>query len=181
MVKSIGPIQVVKTLSAEHAAAINECVMYIREPEDLEHPDFLLSKVEPAGCWDSSRKMLFAGHTGVFLGFLQFTPAWADEFDSFILICRFDVTKDWKRGPPWRYSLVRGDDWTHIRSRYHERYEYDADAFRQLRGLEELSLDLPHLYDESKSKRVVVLLGDASLDPGKGPECQFLELRVVDK
>jgi hypothetical protein len=76
--QSVGPIQVVKTLSAEQAASIKQRVTCIRELRNLGQPKFQPSKVEPAGCWESSQRILYAGHTGVFLGYMEFVPA--DEF-----------------------------------------------------------------------------------------------------
>jgi hypothetical protein len=140
--KFVGSIQVVKALSTEQSAAIDTRVTYIREPDQLEHPNFLLSEAQPPGCWDPSQKMFFAGHTGVFLGYLNFTPTWADEFESFVLVCRFDSVR---LDEPWRYALVRGDDWTRIRPQYQEHYVYSYDGFLQSSRQEELSLDLPHL------------------------------------
>ncbi|EMD60267.1 hypothetical protein COCSADRAFT_250555 [Bipolaris sorokiniana ND90Pr] len=169
--RSIKSFQVATTLSLKEATAIRERVLSITRPIHLNHPDIGLSEIEPVGCWDPFRRMLFAGHTGVFLGFLHFMPEWADEFDSFVLVCRFD----WTRDPSWRFDLVRGDDWLDIRPRYHNLYEYNYSAFMMYRPM--LSLDLPHLYDESRRKQVVVYLASDEL-PTKG--CASLSLEVKD-
>jgi hypothetical protein len=167
--RSVKSLQIVKILSAKEVTAINEQVLSIIKPVHLDHPDIRLSEIEPIGCWDPSQRMLFAGHTGVFLGFLHFMPEWADEFDSFVLVCRFDRTRD----PSWRLDLVRGDEWRDIRPRYHNLYEYNHSAFMLSRPV--LSLNLPHLYDESRRKQVVVSLASDEL-PAKG--CAYLGLEV---
>jgi hypothetical protein len=48
--ESAVPIQVIKTLSTEQAASIKRRVTYLRKSGNLGLPDFLPSKVEPAGC-----------------------------------------------------------------------------------------------------------------------------------
>jgi hypothetical protein len=91
MTRIVRPIQVVKTLSTEQAASIKNRVTCIRKPKNLGLPDFLPSKIGLVGCWDSSQRMLFAGHTGVFLSYIEFFQS--DQFESFILVCRFDSTR----------------------------------------------------------------------------------------
>ncbi|KAM5348895.1 hypothetical protein ACJ41O_008718 [Fusarium nematophilum] len=162
-------LQVAKVLSEKEAAAIRERVLRISWQVD-DDDDMRLSEVEPVGCWDPSERVLYAGHTGVFLGFLRFTPKWADEFDYFVLVCRFDSSRD---AMPWRLDLVAGDDWPSMRPRYHEVYGYRHDAFLQPRS--GLSLDLPHLFDESRRKQVV-----ASLVPDELSVKGYLSLEVVD-
>jgi hypothetical protein len=73
--------------------------------------------------------MLFAGHTGVFLGYMEFVGT--DEFEPFALVCRFDSTR---RGEPWRYALVPDHDWSRIRPRYHKHYNYLSEAFLGANG-----------------------------------------------
>ncbi|KAH7348076.1 hypothetical protein BKA66DRAFT_477434, partial [Pyrenochaeta sp. MPI-SDFR-AT-0127] len=151
-----GPVrslQITKALSAKDSMYVREHVLTFFRPESLQHEAFGLSEIEPTGCWDPSRKMLFAGHTGVFLGYLRFEPAWADEFDSFVLICRFDRTIN----PPWRLQLVCGDDWRDDQPRYQDIYGYHHKAFQQ-HSLLVPSLTLQHLYDESRAKQVTVSL-----------------------
>lgn len=169
--RSIKSLQVATTLSAEEVTSIREHVLLITKPVRLDHPSIGLSEIEPVGCWDPFRKMLFAGHTGVFLGFLHFKPEWADEFDSFVLVCRFDRTRD----PSWRFDLVRGDDWRSIRPRYHNLYEYNYKAFTQPRKT--LGLYLSHLYDESRRKRIRVSLASDELVAKGGA---YLSLNVED-
>lgn len=164
-------LQVAKVLSANQVTAIREQVLYISRPVGLQYQDMRLSKIEPIGCWDPSRRMLFAGHTGVFLGFLHFVPDWADEFDSFVLVCRFDRTRD----PPWRLDLVCGDDWRDIQPRYHDLYRYHHHAFLLPRSA--VSLTLEHLYNESRKKEVVVSFVSNEPSP---KETAYLSLDVVD-
>jgi hypothetical protein len=173
--ESIGPIQVVKTLSTEQAASIKKRVTYIHKPKNPGLPD-LSCKAEPAGCWDSSQKMLFAGHTGVFLGYMEFVLA--DEFQTFVLVCRFDSRRFEN---PWRYALVRGHHWTRIRPLYHERYSYFSSDFFEPKRQKELNLHLPHLHDKSKAKRVILSIGGTGLDSPDSPESQSIDIRVVDE
>jgi len=120
---------------------------------NLQHPDFVLSEIEPVGCWDPSRRPLFACHTGVFLGFMHFIPNWADEFESFVLIFRYsNMTK-----LPWCYTVVHGDDWKDLRPKYQEYFGFRSDA---LSAGETQSISLPQLYEESKGKRVIVSSSD---------------------
>jgi hypothetical protein len=174
--KSVGLIQVVKTLSTEQAASIKRRVTYLRKPGALGLPDFLPSKVEPAGCWDPWQRMLFAGHTGVFLGYMEFDRT--DEFEPFALVCRFDSTR---RQEPWRYALVNDYSWTRIQPRYHEHYNYLSEAFFRPHWLPEQSLYLRHLHDESKPEGVILSIGSTGLGSPESLEFQSVEISVVDK
>jgi hypothetical protein len=177
MAESVGAIQVVKMLSTKQATSIRKRVTYIRRFRNSQGlPDFLPSKVEPAGCWDSLQRMLFAGHTGVFLGYMEFVLA--DDFEPFALVCRFDSIRFEE---PWRYALVDGRAWTGIRPLYHEYYNYYSGAFLEPKWLNEQSLYLRHIHDESIAKRVNLSIEDAGVDNPEFPEFQSIEIRVVDE
>ena len=101
-VESLGEVksfQVVKTLSKRHAARIDQSVLPVDIPEEIRS-----FEVEPKRCWNPSQRTLFAGHTGAFLGYLHFSPPWADEFDFFVLVCRCE-----QQHYAWTFDFVRGD------------------------------------------------------------------------
>lgn len=137
----------------------------MQTPETIPNEDFLLSEVEPVGAWDPTRKLLFAGHVGVVLGFLRFTPKWADLFDSFILVCRFDSMTSGQGS--WRFCMVSGDDWKHMQAsaRFANILSYSADMFVASPG--DVSLTLDHLYDETKCKWVEISFADVLHANGK--------------
>lgn len=169
----LNAVQVVKTLAPHEAAAIDTFIMHIQLPQDTNHPDFRLSRVEPRGCWDPSQNMLFAGHSGSFLGYMFFRPEWADEFDNFALICRFDRSRISE--VPWRFDLMRGDEWLDTEFKRLERSGYNSAAFRN--PITERRLALCHLYDESKGKVVTVRLSDTDIN---GRIIQCLSMHVQD-
>jgi Heterokaryon incompatibility protein (HET) len=143
-------LQIVKTLSVYQSEAIAENVLEILTPKNLYSPDFGLSKVKRMESLDTGRRHLFAGHTGAFLGYLKFEPEWADEFESFVLVCGFDRS----RAPVerWRFHLVRGDHWeTEIRSRFDDRHNF---AREFLRGSQTLAI--PHLNEKGRQKVIEV-------------------------
>lgn len=99
---------------------------------------------------DTKKRLLFAGHTGAFLGYLRFEPEWAYNFDFFVLVCGFDRS----RAPDerWRFHLVRGYHWEkEIRSRFDDRYNFDRNF---LRGNQTLAI--PHISDNRRQKVVEV-------------------------
>jgi len=143
-------LQIVKTLSAYTSQTIAENVLEILTPKDLYSPDFGLSKVKRMESLDVGRRLLFAGYTGAFLGFLKFEPDWANEFESYVLVCGFDRS----RAPDerWRFHLVRGDQWEmEIRSKFDDRYSF---AKNFLRGGQTLAI--PHLNEKGRQKVIEV-------------------------
>ena|ERR1700753_1120478 len=117
--------------------------------------------------------MLFAGHSGSFLGYMVFRPEWADEFDSFILTFRFDRSRI--SVVPWRFDLVPGDEWDDAEFRRLERSGYNSVVFRN--PVMERRLSLSHLYDESRGKAVTARLSNTGVN---GRMVQCLSMRVED-
>jgi hypothetical protein len=143
----------VKTLTSKQSALIEDRVLQIAEPQNLQ--DLGIRSVQPAGSWSLSERSLYAGHTGVFLAYIHFAPPWSDEFDSFVLVCYFGQYG-------WQYHLVRGDDWLDIRPEFYDYYRNG----NHLQAAD-LSLDLPHLYEEEKKKIVRVEIVNGSSDDSK--------------
>jgi hypothetical protein len=128
----------VKILSLEQSDTIDKHILSIQAPEDLT-----LVCVEPTGSWSPSERILYAGHTGVFVGYMHYSSlAWSDAFDSFVLVCHF--AKD-----HWSYDLVRGDDWAGLKPRFYEHYRNGASLVDR-----HLKLVLPHLWEENNAKLV---------------------------
>jgi hypothetical protein len=136
----------VKMLTPSESSLIDQRYLYIEKPTELELPWWGLRKVEPAGCWDLSRQELYAGHAGVFLGHMHFSPQWAEEYDSFVLVCYFAECG-------WKCDLVRGDEWARTQltmfQQYHNGYNLH-DTPVQLR--------LPHLFVKGVAKTVCASL-----------------------
>jgi hypothetical protein len=161
-------LQIVKTLMPHQAAAIERNVIGIRMP------DFPISKIEPIGSWDPSRSMLFAGHTGTFVGYIHFTPEWSDEYDSCIFVCHFNSS--WSISP-WRFHLVCGDDWKDIEPKFPGYYRQQDDEGANLQVLEP-SLVLPHLYKESLEMVVTVKIAPTTVH---APEVTWLDMEVEQR
>ena len=161
-------LQIVKTLMPHQIAAIERNVIGIRIPE------YPIAKVEPVGCWDPSRNMLFAGHTGAFVGYIHFTPEWSDEYDSYILVCHFNSS--WSTSP-WRFHLECGDDWKDKETRYSSYYNLCDEDGANLQALE-LSLNLPHLYKQSVEMVVTVR---AAFNIRQAPEVTWLDMDVKQR
>jgi hypothetical protein len=116
-------LQVVRTLSSYQSSAITENVLEILTPKDLYGPDFGLSKTERMESLDPGKRLLFAGHTGAFLGYLQFEPEWAGKFDSFVLVCGFDRFR--VPAERWRFRLAQGRRWEkEIRARFDDLHNF---------------------------------------------------------
>ena len=145
-------VWVAKTLLSVQSESINRQVLHIHAPLDLTSG--ILTEVEPVGSWDPSKNVLYAGHTGSFIGFMHITPNWADEFDSFVLLCRFNSKSE--NGYPWQCNLVDGDRWRGIRSQYLKLYHLKSDSYRG--SASQLKLELPHLYDENRARHVSITL-----------------------
>ncbi|KAI4907301.1 hypothetical protein J4E90_009804 [Alternaria incomplexa] len=137
----------VKILSLEQSKTIDTHVLPIQAPEELT-----LVCVEPTGSWSPSEKILYAGHTGVFVGYMHYSSSeWSDAFDTFVLVCHFAKNQ-------WRYDLVRGDDWTEIKPQFYERYRNGVNL-----GDGDAKLVLPHLWEEHNAKVVETVLRDGRL------------------
>jgi len=137
----------VKILSPEQSNTIERHVLSIQAPKELT-----LVYVEPTGSWSPSEEILYAGHTGVFVGCMHYSSSeWSDAFDTFVLICHFAKNQ-------WSYSLVRGDDWTEIKPRFYERYRNGANL-----TVLDTQLVLPHLWEEGNTKVVKTVLRDGCL------------------
>jgi hypothetical protein len=136
----------IKTLSLEQSDAIEKNVLSIQTPEEAT-----LDYVEPVGSWSQSEKMLYAGHTGVFVGYMQYSSAWSDAFDTFVLVCHFAKNH-------WSYGLVPGDDWTEIKPHFYEMYRNGDNLFQQ-----DTELVLPHLWKDRNVKVVKASFGDGRL------------------
>lgn len=70
--------------------------------------DFGNCVADPVGSYDPSHLHLVPDYEGLFLSVLEFTPPWADEFDSFVVVCR--CYGDTRGG--WDFALLMGDEWT---------------------------------------------------------------------
>ncbi|KAI4949152.1 hypothetical protein J4E91_005616 [Alternaria rosae] len=137
----------IKILSLEHSDTIENNVLSIKAPEELT-----LVCVEPTGSWSPSEETLYAGHTGVFVGYMHYSSSeWSDAFDTFVLICHFAKNQ-------WNYGLVRGDDWTEIKRQFYERYRNGANLVDR-----HAKLVLPHLWEEDNTKVVKTVLRDGCL------------------
>jgi hypothetical protein len=147
--------RVLKSLSFDLARRIEDSVLQIKAPPNIHQLMPSQFAVEPTGSYDRSKSLLYAGHTGAFLGHLHFTPNWAEEFDSFVVVCRYDSQYQ-NRKQRWRFAVLTGEEWELLKPRYQQRFNFESDMF----SVDSLSEDpsrrenstaLLHLYD---SKRV---------------------------
>lgn len=146
-------IQVVKWLPAYLSAAMCSSVFKVLTPENLhDHNEFQLSHVEPTGSWHPLRQLLFAGYNGVFLGYMEFNPVWTDEFDSFVLVVRFDKVQVQY---PWQFTLVSGDNWKSQKAHFRKEYFFASPMLNQHKVI------LHHLYDRTREKTVSLRLSSS--------------------
>jgi hypothetical protein len=73
------------------------------------------------GNYNPAKHLLIPNVNGTFLGCIEFTPTWAEDFDSFILICRCN-------------DLISGHDWAGLKIEYRKIYSFNS-HFREYDGL----------------------------------------------
>ena len=163
-------VWIAKTLLPAQSESIDRQVLRIHAPFDLTSG--IITEIEPVGSWDPSKNLLYAGHTGSFNSFMHITPDWADEFDSFVLLCRFNSKAE--NGYLWECNLVDGDRWRGIRSQYFKRYKFKSESYSG--STTQLKIKLPHLYDENSARQVSITL--CQKDTSGGVEYQlFLDVK----
>ncbi|KAG4436296.1 hypothetical protein IFR05_008236 [Cadophora sp. M221] len=168
--------QVATQLSTEQALFIDQHVTFIRSPCDFIGDFYLSSKaVHPIGCYDPSQRIIYAGHTGTFLGYFHFEPEWTKEFDTFYFIFRFDRSRG---KDPWRYALLSGRHWTH-KQPYRAHYASYSRSF--FAPGKEMSLRLPRVDDESKAKKVVLTIVPPESREDRTPWSRTVEFAVMDE
>jgi Heterokaryon incompatibility protein (HET) len=149
-----------KSISAKASDAIGRQVLCIREPSNLNHPTFGLVEVQPNSMWFSSTRTIVVGSMDNSIVHLRFNSGWADEFGSFVLVCRF-------RNPRgvfysvgfWQCDLIREDEWTAKGlEHYMLDHNYALSCHDGAPSLVSRVLELDHLQENSSTKRVEVSL-----------------------
>jgi hypothetical protein len=159
-------LHIAKKLSSKQSAMMEQLsLQVILSPLS----DFGKIVVSPIGCFDTTRRMLIPDYNGSFLGYIEFIPPWAGEFDSFVIVCRCDGFAD----TPWEYDLIRGDDWIDMRDKYRNKYTLRTSAFGTPRRAKKLVLR--HLFDE-----IIVKVVQAEFGYDDGSWRLMLELATVD-
>jgi hypothetical protein len=124
---------------------------------ELDPPTDLVACIaRPSGSYDPSRKVLvlIPNFEGVFEGILEFSPSWAGEFDSFVVIATCTANDEHH----WEFRVLLGDDWASHKEA--QKYRHAGVGIRT--SYRRSTLQLPHLYDEG---RIKTLVAEARRDP----------------
>ncbi|KAL2061885.1 hypothetical protein VTL71DRAFT_7263 [Oculimacula yallundae] len=170
-------IQVAPRISPKQVLAISQQVITIRNPNGFQGDDFNTDHqlINPAGCYDPSQNMIYAGYAATFLGTLRFLPVWEREYDSYVFILRFDRSRT---DAPWRFVLVTGQDWLNC---LNYRRVYGSNSLLFFQPGQETSLRLQCKNDQSKAKRIILTIVPPGPDDVHAPWSQTIELSVVDE
>ena len=143
-------IRIPKVLTDRQARIMQRSYLQLGIGSDLKIEDCVAS---PIGSFNPAIMQIVPDYEAVFECYLTFSPPWAGEYDSFIVVCQCHAY----RGGGWAFSVVTGDEWVAYRKEApdgivplgREQFDFSSTSKRLL---------LHHLFDETARKVVHIKL-----------------------